>query len=542
MFYAAWHMSLAAEQQALTQLRHLIAGEYWEPALKAAGVMARRISSQERARELWNLFRQIPPQVRDGPAGRLAAAWVAFRAGEEAELQRVLSQTPDAPELRGFRVALVVRQGRYAEAEQLLAQPMVPDQQAIAARYRAQMLAAQGGDWQGAYAEAMRGLSGRDLGVLHTEVAYYCAGYNLTEQARDHLAQAVQALRSAPQEQTLALANLGMACLSAGDFRGAYQALQKASALAQQNSPYRSIVWRMQGDLALLHRWPARARYAYREALRTALTGHDRSMAAENLILTLLLSGEWDEARSELIAAAELPVNAPQDTEHHTVLDLLQAALQLRLGQSEAAERRLLSLQDKDLSQPRRWVLDLLLSEVARQQGQPGPDAPALEQLQWQWPWHQLFPEMYFPEPEKGTAWKPLAPPKAQINLAGPVQLKVGDFEVPLGRKTRGLLAYLVLEGGSTSAESAAGALGLDEGAARTVQKRLSKVVTQLRQQLGSPGTVQSVGGVIKLGADMDWPPPILPPPERAERFCQGDFFPFVNSWIEQQSLSFPED
>lgn len=264
-------------------------------------------------------------------------------------------------------------------------------------------------------------------------------------------------------------------------------------------------------------------------------------MAAENLILTLLLSGEWDAARSELLTAATLPVGPQLAAEHRAVLDLLQTALYLRLGQAQAAGERLALIPAESLGPQRRWVLDLLLAEQVRQGGAE-LEAPALEpNCQWQWPWLRLFPELYLHGSKSEGVWQPLGPPTAQLNLAGPVQLSVGDYALPLGRKSRGLLAYLLLEGGSASAESVAEALGLAEGAARTVQKRLSKVVTELRYQLGSPGAVHSAGGIVSLGEDLDWQPPILPPAARADRFCQGDFFPFVNRWIELRELRFPE-
>lgn len=512
-------------------------------ALTTLWVAAQDVASREEARQLYALYGGVPPEHRCGPLWARAHAWLAYRTARSGEIAAALPELT-GEEARLFRAVLAALAGDAGAENDLQALAWAassPAARALAGRMLARLWAGSGGDWRALYARAAREQRGRDLGMLCVDAAYFHTAHDETAVAREYSARAVQALAHDPEERTLALANLGLACVRVGDVAAARRALDRAGPLAaREGIRHASVVWRARGDLALLAALPAQAGHAYAQAARTALGEADRTLALRLQILTGLLRGDWDHALALIHAEiAPLPYQEEAPSEHQRAVLLLRAALWLRQEQPQRAEE---SLREAATgahwsAAPHAWTLELLEAELARQRGgAPLPPAAHPGQL-WQRPWQGLFPEVY-----GGSPWAALPDATAQLCLVGPPQLRLAGrrVQVPGSALPPALLAMLSLAGGSCSLDRLAWGLGI-EGGERQVQKRLSPVLRRAREALGLPEALRLSGGQVTLGPGLRWLPPELPPPDRALDFCEGLHLPFVDAWLEQHGVRFPD-
>jgi len=122
---------------------------------------------------------------------------------------------------------------------------------------------------------------------------------------------------------------------------------------------------------------------------------------------------------------------------------------------------------------------------------------------------------------------------EARLDADGPLRLSMSGEPVALrpARASASLLAFLVHHRGKVTAERALEALELPGKDVRARKKALSKVVGELREVLGWPDAVRTVDGLLCLSDDVTWADLHLPPPERADLFCEGLVDPWIEEW-----------
>ncbi|WP_084045880.1 hypothetical protein [Deinococcus hopiensis] len=102
-------------------------------------------------------------------------------------------------------------------------------------------------------------------------------------------------------------------------------------------------------------------------------------------------------------------------------------------------------------------------------------------------------------------------------------------------RPEAALLVLLLLKGRVLRRERVQDALDLPGSNENTRRKALSRVVGDLREVLGWPGSVLTGDGLLRLSTELKW---VLhtPGPEQAERFCEGRVDPWVEDWRLQHA------
>ena len=131
----------------------------------------------------------------------------------------------------------------------------------------------------------------------------------------------------------------------------------------------------------------------------------------------------------------------------------------------------------------------------------------------------------------------------AQVGTDGPICLHMSGEPVALrpNHVSASLLAFLALHGGQAAAERVLEALRLPGSTVRARKQELSRAVGQLRDALGWPEAVSSAGGLLSLSNEVQWLAPLLPPPARADLFCEGRLDPWVLEWrLEHETSRFP--
>ncbi|WP_424950349.1 hypothetical protein [Deinococcus sp.] len=520
---------MAGHTDLYDHLQSLLAAELWKEALLHLRLAAQQVGSRSEARALGTLLDRFPAEAELLEEWPNAVCWVAYRTANFSLLERALFMAPARlPAFEAFRAS---GQEGWSEALRWGETPGIQDQKeaAIAARFRACALAELHREgWQDAYRRAVHLASGRDRGLVLSELAHYLSSSGQEAAARDAYAQAIPELRRDAWCLTLTYANLGITCLRLGALQEAERALRAAALSGQQGDGivHLTTVWRGLGGLALHRGQLARAHHAFGYALRKAASAAERLAARRGSARVYRMQGLFDEAMAELYDALRQD-HAP-DQPHPFSADL--AALDLLVGDLTGARRRLKQVQVMGADDG--WRVRVVQAELARRTGAAHP-VSELRDLNLEQTWAQeearVFPELFalLGLKSERPQWT------AQLSADGPLSLTMSGGPVPLrsGRASASLLAFLVYHRGEVSAERALEALSLPGKDVRARKQQLSKAVAELREVLGWPGALRTTPGLLALSKDVTWVPLQVPPPERRDLFCEGRLDPWTEEW-----------
>jgi len=520
---------MARFQDMYDHLQGLIAAELWREALLHLRRAAQDVGSRGEARELRAVVERLPAGLELVEEWPVAVSWVAYRTADFDLLERALSGVPgQLPAFEAFRASR--REDwpevlRWAEA----AGSSSGREAVVAGRFRACALAELRRDgWEDAYRHAVGLASGRDRGLLWSEFAHYLSSGGQEAVAREAYAQAIGELRRDAWWVTLTYANLGITCLRLGVLAEAERAFRAAEQYGREGDGvvHLSTVWRGLGGLALHRGQLARAEHAFAMSLRKAASAAERLAAQRGLARVYRMQGRFDEAMTELHDA--LREAHLQGEPHPFHADL--AALEVLVGDVEGARQRLRMV--TPFSSDDTWRVRVVEAELTRREGTGDPVA-GLRDLQLDRTWAQeealVFPEVFALMGVRAVrpVWT------ARLDADGPLRLSMSGEPVALrpARASASLLAFLVHHRGKVTAERALEALELPGKDVRARKKALSKVVGELREVLGWPDAVRTVDGLLCLSDDVTWADLHLPPPERADLFCEGLVDPWIEEW-----------
>ncbi|GAA4020286.1 hypothetical protein GCM10022631_37490 [Deinococcus rubellus] len=414
----------------------------------------------------------------------------------------------------------------------------------IAQRFRACALAELGdAEWQQAFLDAKRGIGGRDRGLLGLEFAYSLIRTGHEAAARDVLAQAATDLRGDANLLTLALANLGISCLRLGELVEAEHSLRQAVKVGQhpEGRLYLSTAWRGLGGLYLRLGQFARAAHAYEMAQVKAETPDDRSKAMRSAAWVAQRQGRLNDAMillHEVFQHDRVADGQP----HPAYADL--AVLRLLASDLKGAAQALVLVPAGSLED--RWRAGVVQAELRRLGFQEGGSQTDIDEelraLNCSAVWAQqeadIFPKLFalLGIRAQRPTWE------AVVYADGPVRVMMNGSLLPLKatRPAAALLALLLLNGNRVSSERALDAISLRGATPRARRQELSRAIQELRVALGWREALSAEQGVIALSPEVDWQPLVLPPPERAETFCEGRYDRWILEWRdEQQQLNF---
>lgn len=530
---------MGLSQQLITHVEALLAAQDWTPAALHFRLGMQQIASRAQAQTWLDLLKRIPTEVQASGTWPHARAWAAYRTNDAELLESVLRERPGCyPAFEAFSAALA---GRWTQAlEWSIQAGDAPDDSAdarIARRFQANALAELGlPHWQDAFTRARHSLRGRDRGVLGLDFAFHLIRAGQEGSARDILAETVADVRGDACLLTLALSNLGITCLRLGELAEAERSLRRAVKVGErpEGQMYLATAWRGLGGLYLRQGQSARAQYAYEMARIKAEAADDHTQTMRAAALVARLQGRYNDALTELHRA--LHHDQVEDEQPHAAYADLAAVRVLagdRAGARAALERVPLgSVED-------RWRAGVVGAELLRLEGKTGPEIRnALEAIGYSPSWARqeawVFPELF-------ACVGPVAPRPAwtaQVWADGPVRVSMDGVALPLraGRPAASLLALLLMGDRRVSMERAVDALSLPGTGLRRQRQELSRAARELSETLGWRDAVRIQDGVIALSSDLVWQPLILPPPERAERFCEGRYDPWVLEWRDEQT------
>ncbi|WP_264777964.1 tetratricopeptide repeat protein [Deinococcus aetherius] len=520
---------MGAFAELVAHVRALLAAGEWEAARLHVLSAARSVRSRSDGVLLRGIVEDVPRELWAGPEWARALGWVAYRSGDPELMAEVAARAPGAAP--AFEAFLAGTRGRWDDALRLAEAGLGGPDAPVAARFRAQALRSLGGDWRPAFREALERAGGRDRGLVRLDFAVTLSWGGEDEAARAEFARAVSEVGGDPWAQASAGANLGITCLRLGDLRAAERALREALGWARREEGRRhlSLVWRGLGGVWRAHGEFPRARHAFREAERHAQSVPDRVLAMRGEARTLSLWGHSDEALAVLFEAAR-HADVLDEGRHPLFAEI--AAERLRLGDREGA-RETLTRADEGRRDDAR-LAGVVRAELLRLEGReeearesmrgvPGRDVWTLEVA-------RLFPAAFALVGEEAI---PPVPWTVRVSADGPVTAWMHGEALPLrpGRPAASLLALLLVRGGSVSRELALEALDLPGTGPDARRKELSRTLGELRDALGWPGAVTTDGQVIRLAPEPRWLPLELPPPERADVFCEGRLDEWVLDW-----------
>lgn len=510
----------------------LAAGE-WQVAAVHVRSGAQGVPSREVALQWRELCERVPAEVRGVGVWPEALAWVGWRS-EDLGLVREATQF-EFPGWAVFEAAGEAGKERWSGVLRVLDRAgEVPGLAGrLGARLRAVALSELGdASAEEAFARALGVASGRDLGLVWLDLAYYRSRSRRDAEAREAYARALVWLRGDAAASTLAYANLGIACLRLNDLRAAELALREALVWSGRagGGRYLSTVWRVAGGVGLQRKLPARAVAAFGLARESAFDAEERLLAVRGLGRALMAAGQVDQALSALYAGL---VEVPEER-HPLWLDV--AAGLLRTGNVSGAREALRRAQARSASD--RWRLRVLEAELGRLAGEAVPPdflSPWPSDRNWVREETQLFPEL-FALVGVTSDW---GRPRGVVVTDGPVRLLLDGVEVTLAahKPAAALLAFLAAHGGASQSERVLEALRLSGKDRRAQLKELSRVARDLSSALGWREAVVLSGGLVRLTSGIDWAEVVFPPSHRADLFCEGRFDPWVLEW-RQDHLS----
>lgn len=512
-------------------IRALLEAGVWEAARLhlLAGVQGAR--TRQDGLRLGEVVRDVPRELWGEPGWTRVLAWAALRAGDAALMREVLAG--GAPGLEAFRAFLACQEGRWADALRLAERGLSGPDPGVAARYRAQALVRSGQPgWREAYAGALRLTRGRDRAVTHLEYAGALGWSGEDVAARAEFAQAAAALAGDRWGEALAWSNLGITCERLGDLPGAERALGQALRVSGGDDTGQHLVAARLGLGSVYRAYGeyARARWAFQEGLRLAVNVEDRVQALIGEARTLALWGRSDEALAALYdAAGQAGVLDPDSGPHRLFAHV--AAVRLLLGDERGAREAL--ARAGETVHDARHLGEVVRAELLRRVGRAAGAVGALGSLELRPSWvgelARLFPDLFA---LVGVLALPPAPWVAAVNADGPITVTMHGEPLPLraARPEAALLVMLVEHGGRLARERLQEMLDLPGRDANARRKEFSRVVGALRAALGWPGSVVTVGGMVQLSRDVRWGL-TLPPPERADLFCEGRRDPWVLDW-----------
>lgn len=520
-------------------LQSLLAAEAWEAARLHLQAGAQAVRSRADGVLLGQVAREVPPHLWAEPGWARALAWAAYRAADLPLLRAVLASQPEG--LEAFRAFLACTEGRPAEALPWAQAGLEGLDRAVAARYRAQALL-RGGvpGWREAYAAALQAARGRDRALVQLDYAVALTSAGDDVAARPEFAAAAAELGGDLWGAAFAWSSLGIVCLRLGDLTGAERALTRAQVAARKETTGQHLV-AVQLGLGGVYRghgeYP-RARHAFQQAARLAVRAEDRVVALTGEARTLALWGRVDEALAVMYdAAGQAGVLDPGGPPHRLFVEV--AALRALLG--DPAGARVALARAGTLRPDDRLLAGVVRAELLRREGQEARARAALEALApgplWAQEHARLFPALLGligVAPPQLPAWE------AVVSTDGPVSVSMHGQTLPLrsSRPEAALLALLVSQGGSLGRERLQDALDLPGQSENARRKELSRAVASLRAVLGWPEAVQATGNTVSLSPDLRWTHR-LPPPERADLFCEGRFDPWVHDWrLERMALT----
>lgn len=517
-------------------IRSLLAAGLWEAARLHLLQGAQRVRTREEGGLLGQLAREVPREQWSEPGWARTLAWAAYRSGDVPLMRDVLAL--GTPDLNAFAAFLACTQGRWVNALREAEVGLGGPDRAVAARYRAQALVRSGAPgWREAYGEALRLAQGRDRALARLDYAVALAWLEEDRSARPEFAQAAAEFSGDPWGQAFSWSNLGIICQRLGDLQGAERALLQAQKWAGKESTGQHLmaVQRGFGSVYRAYGEYPRAQHAYQEALRLSITVEDRVAALLGEARTLALWGRSDEALSTLYDAAGQAGQLGPDGGDHRVFASV-AAIRLLLGDQVGAQAAL--SRAGGLTRDDAHLAAVVHAELLRRQGseENARDLLAERNMRPEWVGEtaRLFPALFTLVGVRATS---PAPWTAEVNAEGPVTVRMHGELLPLRpqRPEAALLVLLLLEGGALRRERVQDALdlpGRDENARR---KALSRVVGDLREVLGWPGSVLTGDGLLRLSTELSW---VLhtPAPEQAEWFCEGRVDPWVEDWRLQHA------
>lgn len=515
----------------LGHVQGLLAAGEWEAAALHLRFAAQHVPSRDMACQYRDLCKGVPAEVRESAGWPEALAWVGFRSDDPALVAQAVQVEFSGRAV--FQAFVDLRAEKWGDVLRRLegAGELPGLLGGLGARFRAMALFELGDSAvEEAYVRALEQTSGRDHGLVWSELGYVRSRMRRDEEARDAYAKARVWLREDVSELTLAHANLGIACLRLNDLTAAEFALQDARRCSERpgGARRRSTVWRLIGGAGMQRRLPARAIAAFESALETAPDGPDRLLAARGLARALMAARRFDQALAVLYEGlGEVPPEEPNP------LWLDVAVVLLQTGNVPGAQAVLAKAGVKSPSDG--WRRKTLEAELLRRQGEVPPPAPLDP-----WPTDQnwvreeawLFPELF-------RLWD-VAPewpqPRGVVVADGPIRLFLDRVQIPLAahRHEAALLAFLAAQGGASTTDRVLEALRLPGKDRREQLKELSRAVRALAQTLGWREAVTNEGGLLHLTPEIAWDDLVYPPPERSDLFCEGRLDPWVIEWRQE--------
>ncbi|GMA15579.1 hypothetical protein GCM10025871_19100 [Deinococcus metallilatus] len=511
-------------------IQGLLTVEAWEAARLHLLAGARGARSRQDGTLLGNVAREVPRSLWREPGWRRSLAWAAYRAGDVPLMRELLTEGADGVE--AFGAFLACAGGRWTEALALAGVGLAGPDPAVAARFRAQALLRSGSEgWREAYTSALHVARGRDRALVRLDYAVALAWAEDDVAARPEFAQAAVELVGDMWGLAFAWSSLGITCLRLGDLVGAERALKQAQKAAGKEATGQHLmtVHLGLGGIYRAHGEFPRARWAFREAGRLAVGTEDRVVALLGEARTLALWGRPDEALTVLYdAAGQAGILDPEAGNHRVFVEI--AAVRLLLNDEEGAQAALARAGQVVRDDLR--LAGVLRAELRRRQGHPEEAAALLGTLRMRPAWAAEMALLFPPLFALLDVTTRLPPWVAEVNADGPVTVRMHGEPLPLraARPEAALLVMLVMHGGSLGRERLQEELdlpGRDENARR---KELSRAVVALRAALGWPEAVTTGGSMVVLSDEVQWRLH-LPPPERADLFCEGRLDPWVNAW-----------
>lgn len=537
------------EDTLLELIEEQLANNDRQAALLHLALAAQKVSSRQRAQQLWQLWQKLPKSstsASDYSDWQRAGIWLAFRAWHYAELRTLLVGVSEGP-LCAFWCCLLADEGAWLEL--LSWADLTPSncyEWHVALRFKARAYAElQYTDWQSNYDKSLDVMQKRDKGLSLLDYAHYLAKYGFEIRAREVYAEAAALLNSDFNFQVFAYANWGISCIKSGDIEAARKPIKTAVTIIENKYPKKffkskqgQVFLQIAGEMTVSYRalgyyyfrqgcWP-QAKYAFERALLMADHKHDRHEAIKGLLWSYRVAKQWDDG----LAFYHIEAYEDAQVSENPWLLLEMAFLQLGLGNFRDCEKYLCRAENiarsrANMSHSLSWQLTVARVEISRLRKQdyalPIDEVTSTAQYAAAWSLPELFPT--------------IRPPRAtwQLNVAGPVSLSVSghNLQIDSGKKSAVLIAMLCHHG-SVSQDQALDGLGIEGASQRAKTKKLSNIVQQVRQIMDWPEALEQQGKVYRWSDNLHWEPVIWPSASEADKLCQGHYCPWVNERISE--------
>lgn len=483
-------------------------------------------SGPVRFAELLRLLEGFPPPLRESAAGmRLHLRLLGNLPGPidriTEEVQRLWAAGKDEPFLHVFLGWVLAEAHEDAESLKHTSlvlndtESLLPFERVLLWRTRGRSLARLGQDgWSEAFVHALTEAQGRSRVMTLQEWAALLVREGENAGAMTALSEALGLAMHDPLEVRVR-EQLGLLCLSAGEFEDAEQHFRRMERLAEKSEAYglRSrAICSLAGTRRALGEWK-RAEQLYNEALKIAIAQHDEAdqrQALRGLGHTRRLSGRPLSALEPLEQAARVVRADRESGESWVYVDIAAALVSVPLLNVRAVQDAL----DRHghLGQEDAGRATVVQAELARRTGDSAAAVQWLQSLQlgslWLREEAHAFPELFALLP---PAQRPLPLPltqqtTVQFKAIGFPVVKVNGREVTLSTLAVVALATLLDNGGQANRDMLVEVLRDGKPRSdRQAEQRVSKAMSTLRRALGWESSVQTRSGYYALDPEAQW-------------------------------------